>query len=286
MSLFRAEILAHGMRPPCRIEPGRFHRFPGIGKKPTNTAGWCCLFQDGQGGVFGDFASGLQLTWRDKDGYPDKKKWLAEVRAAGQQARAARQADCAKTAKKAQRIWNQSEPAQHHPYLSRKAIEAHGVRVDCYDNLVIPIYDGEALTSLQFIKPDGTKRFLKGGKVADGSYRIGEVAETLLLCEGFATGVTLHEETGHAVVCAFNAGNLVEVARQLHERFPCAEIIVCGDNDHATSGNPGKTMAQKAATAAGGKWVVPDFTGLNAGPKDTDFNDLARLTAKAGAAWA
>ena len=243
-------------------------------------------FQDGQGGVFGDFASGLQLTWRDKDGHPDKKKWLAEVRAAGQQARAARQADGVKAAKKARRIWHQSEQAQHHPYLSRKAIEAHGVRVDRYDNLVIPIHDGEALTSLQFIKPDGTKRFLKGGKVTGGSYRIGEVAERLLLCEGFATGVTLHEETGHAVVCAFNAGNLVAVARRLRTLNPDVEVIVCGDNDHATADNPGKTMAKKAATAVGGKWVVPDFTGLNAGPKDTDFNDLARLTAKAGAAWA
>ncbi len=37
--------------------------------------------------------------------------------------------------------------------------------------------------------------------------------------------------------------------------------------------------AIEAAARCGGDWVLPDFTGLPRGPKDTDFNDLKQLQA-------
>ena len=87
--------------------------------------------------------------------------------------------------------------------------------------------------------------------------------------------MTLREDTQHLVIAAFNCGNLVAVAEQIRWKYPNAEILICGDNDHATEGNPGQTKAIEAATRCGGDWVVPDLTGLNPGPKDTDFNDFA-----------
>ena len=39
----------------------------------------------------------------------------------------------------------------------------------------------------------------------------------LVICEGFATGASIHEATGHAVAVAFNAGNLQAVAVALRK---------------------------------------------------------------------
>lgn len=283
MSEFATEIVAHGMTPPNHIEPGRLHRFPGINKKRGNKAGWCRLFPDGKGGVFGDWSTGFQSTWQDSDATRDNAEWQRQMREAQRLAKAARRREQKTVAEKAARLWGVAWAADSHPYLTHKQIEAHGTRCDKHANLLVPVTDGERITSLQFIKPDGTKLFLSGGKVKGCWYRIGDLSDRVLICEGFATGATLHQESGGTVFCAFNAGNLVEVARMVRERMPDADMVICGDNDHATAGNPGRVAARKAAQATGVRWTVPDFTGLDAGPKDTDFNDLARLIAKRGA---
>ena len=49
---FLDAIRATGLVPPEAIEPGRLYRFPGVGKRNGNTAGWCRAFGDGLGGVF------------------------------------------------------------------------------------------------------------------------------------------------------------------------------------------------------------------------------------------
>ena len=101
--------------------------------------------------------------------------------------------------------------------------------------------------------------------------------EKILICEGVATGLTLYEDMQCPVIVAFNAGNLAPVAESIRWKYSESGILICGDNDHATERNPGRTKAMEAAARCFGDWVVPDFTGLNAGPKDTDFNDLGRL---------
>ncbi|MDE2075759.1 MAG: toprim domain-containing protein [Burkholderiales bacterium] len=51
---------------PEHIEPGRFHRFPTSPKKASKP-GYCKLFEDGLGGFFGDFRTGLFQTWTARD---------------------------------------------------------------------------------------------------------------------------------------------------------------------------------------------------------------------------
>ena len=59
LSQFRDAIRAAGLEPPENIEPGKLHRFPGLGKRNGNTAGWCILFEDGLGaGRIAGFATG------------------------------------------------------------------------------------------------------------------------------------------------------------------------------------------------------------------------------------
>jgi putative DNA primase/helicase len=96
----------------------------------------------------------------------------------------------------------------------------------------------------------------------------------LLVAEGYATGASLHEATGRPVAVAFDAGNLVHVARELRRLHPAALLLICADNDTATEAttgrNPGREAGSKAAQQAGAALTWPD--GLPEGA--SDFNDL------------
>ena len=182
----------------------------------------------------------------------------------------------ANVAQKAAAIWKASTPApDDHPYLVRKGIKAHGLRL--YKGaLVAPMRADAELHSLQFIRADGTKRFLKGGRVAGCYCNIGDANGAAALCigEGFATAASIYEATGLPVAVSFNAGNLEPVAKSLRAKFPNVSVIVCADDDIRTEGNPGITKATTAARSVGGKVAIPDF-GVDRPDGATDFNDLA-----------
>jgi putative DNA primase/helicase len=128
-------------------------------------------------------------------------------------------------------------------------------RIDKYGNLIIPLYglcqNSVDILSLQFIKPNGEKLFLSGGQKKSCFFAIGR-SETsrLLIYEGYATGASLHEESGQQVLVAFDAGNLEAVAEGVRSRNRHAEIIICGDND---SSGVGEKKARAAALACNGK---------------------------------
>jgi putative DNA primase/helicase len=147
-------------------------------------------------------------------------------------------------------------------------------------SLIVPVMDIDgAIHSLQFIAPDGQKRFYPGGKLKGHFYAIGlfDKPVKILITEGIATALTLYEDIGFPVIVAFNCGNLAAVAEAIRWKYADVDILICGDDDHTTEGNPGRTKAMEAAARCGGDWVLPDFSGLLRGPKDSDFNDLRRL---------
>lgn len=284
ISQFREAMHAAGLEPPEVIEPGKLHRFPGIGKRNGTTAGWCKLFDDGLGGCFGDWSSGFSENWQAKRlpfSSVEREAFKRHVAEAQAQAEAERKARQAEAAAKAAGIWNAAAPAPgDHPYLVRKGIEAHGARLH-NGALLIPMREGGELHSLQFIGPDGDKRFLSGGRVAGRYFSIGSTQGAAALCiaEGFATGATIHQATGHPVTVAFNAGNLKAVAQAMRARFPTLPLIVCADDDSETQGNPGFNMAVEAAQTVGAALAVPDF-GPERQPGATDFNDMAAALGK------
>lgn len=275
---FGDAIKAAGLIPPDTIEPGRFYRFNGEGKSGGNAAGWCKLFADGIGGTFGDWSTGLSETWQADRNKPmtttERDEWrrqIAEARATADTERKAKQAEARERAKQ---IEAESAPCTGHPYLTGKGIKPNGARL-YKDALAIPLRaDGET-HSLQFIGPDGDKKFLSGGRVAGCYFSIGTTkgAAALAICEGFATGATIHEAAGVPVAVAFNAGNLLAVARTMREKFPDLPLIICADDDAATPGNPGLTKATEAARSVVGLLAVPDF-GTDRQPGQSDFNDL------------
>jgi len=185
----------------------------------------------------------------------------------------------ATAAHEAQSIWNRCKPApQDHPYLRKKQIEAYGARVD-NDHLVIPIQDTEGnFHGLQYISPAGDKRFLSGSSITGHFWSLGDKdpSKPLYIAEGFATAATVHQATGSQVVVAFNAGNLIPVAKALRDKWQNREIVLCADDDAKTDSNPGRTQAQEAALAIDAKIAIPDF-GAQCPEGVTDFNDQAKL---------
>jgi phage/plasmid primase-like uncharacterized protein len=120
--------------------------------------------------------------------------------------------------------------------------------------------DGGDIHSLQFIGPDGGKRFLTGGRVTGCYFSIGNPKGAAALCiaEGFATGATIHEATGYPVAVAFNAGNLGAVAKTLRGKFPALLLILCGDVDRSGTGQKAATEAAQSvggrSRSAGWRW--------------------------------
>lgn len=279
---FRAAILAAGLPLPAKIEAdGRLHRFPTNGKH-GDEAGFYILHADNiPAGHFGCWRAGVSHNWRADIGRELSANEAKAHRARIAAIKAVREADAikrhAEAATRAAGIWERPHPASpDHPYAARKGVSADGLR-EHKGLLVIPMRDAMgALHSLQFIAPDGEKRFLTGGRVKGCFHTIGEPGETFCICEGWATGASIHAATGHAVAVAFNAGNLEPVAQALRAKHPDAKIIICGDADKS---GIGQTKAHEAAKSVGGSVALPTFTTeeLAMEKPPTDWNDMAAL---------
>ncbi len=175
-------------------------------------------------------------------------------------------------AARAARIWTSAKPApEDHPYLIVKQVQPLGLRVDARGHLAVPLQDVDGrLHSLETIAPDGAKRFLAGGAkrghfcvIGADPAAIADLTGPLLICEGWATGASLHMATGHTTIAAMDAGNLLSVAEALRVRFPEADLVLVADNDTKPDRdtNPGVLAARKAALAVDARIAVPDAPG-------------------------
>ena len=266
------------------IADGKLHRYKAAGDQHKNS--WYVLHpadtNTPAAGAFGCWKSGIDETWCEKR---EKKFTDAELQAIrrtlkrAEEERERTQAALHTQARKtASWILNRSRPARSlHRYLTRKGVKVFGAVHEFRDALVLPLLDSASeLHSLQFIGVAGDKRFLGGGKVAGCFFTVADKPEgPLAVCEGYATGATIHESTGFAVTCAINCGNFLAVSIALRKKFPAREIIVCADNDAWTNGNPGLTKATEAAKTIGARLVAPQFQ--DTATKPTDFNDLHNL---------
>lgn len=280
---FLDAIRAAGLVPPESVEPGKFYRFPGAGKGPSNSAGWCFLFPDCRGGVFGDWSTDLHVTWQLPTNPFLSKEERAELarktRAAKAEAKEQRRMTHSDAAARAMEIWSSAAPApDSHPYLTRKGIPAYGARL--HNNLLtLPVATMEGqLASLQFIAADGTKRLLSGGRKQGCFIPVTELAKApsrIIICEGWTTGCSIAESTPSAVVlAAIDAGNLEPVAVAARCQWPETELVIAGDDDRLTPGNPGATKARAAALASDAQLALPPWPD-DAPRRLTDFNDLA-----------
>lgn len=185
-------------------------------------------------------------------------------------------------ARQASQLWKMAKPADPlHTYLLAKGVQPYLLRQLGQGRLLVPLCDDGRLVNLQIITPDGGKRFLTGGRVQGCYTPLGKFSDgcRLYVCEGWATGATLHNNTGSPVVCAMNAGNLKSVAVAMRERYGSTlDLVIAGDDDRKTIGNPGKLAANQAARATDARVVFPEWP-AEAQSDLSDFNDLHLLLA-------
>lgn len=188
----------------------------------------------------------------------------------------------------------------NHEYLRRKRLDmtgCAGIKVDAEGALVIPKQRDGKLVSIERIWPDGTKKSAYQAPSKGASFKVWRPgASVTILCEGFATGLTIFAAVPQAVVIVcFSASNLIEVAKREEWK---GMVAVASDNDHFTICqthkdmgltepmdpceerpdwclcNPGKSAAIVAASGLGCGWACspPEIEG-------TDWHDwfLARL---------
>lgn len=263
---------------------------------------WRSIRADGKVGIATLFFEAKQQGWKD-DGrrHTLTPAELAERQRAAVERAAADAAEIererAETAAKATAILKSSVQAEaKNPYLRRKRVsptttlreinaDAAATILDYTPKsggeplegrlLVVPVKQGDALSTVELIDGKGRKTALAGrGSKAGGHWatrRPPDDADVLLVGEGVATVLSASEATGHVGIAALASGNLMAVAKAMRDRYPDAELVLLADL-LKTTGLP-DPRAVEAARAVGGKLAIPDF-GPQRDPGDKDMNDL------------
>jgi len=271
---------------------GKRHRVAAEGDKAGSKSGVYQGFMDGRpaGWYQNHRASEGKVNWTSTGAYQYDPAESIKQRALAAQKRWDReiksQNDYARIAKTLAGQWSKMPAApDSHAYLSRKSVPAAaGVKLDKYDNLVIPLRNtaGE-LRTLQYIKPDGTKNLKKDAEKTGNFFVVGgELSPQLpiLYAEGYATAASLHQATGIPVVMTVDAGNMVTVSRNLKALYPDTAHIILGEDDFTKTDNKGLNKAREAAAAIDGTYIIPQFTESEraqafAGTGSfSDFNDI------------
>ena len=268
------------------IADGEIHRVPHISSKKGSVDGWYILHLSGKipVGVAGCWKEPtFESKWMADIGRSmsfserlEHDKLIAEIRAKREADRLASQQVAAEKAE--DEVSTYADASADHPYLVRKRIEPHGIKIDRAGRLVVPVIDNQGeILSYQTIDAEGNKRFLKGGKIEGGFYELRGNRKVIFIGEGFATCASIHQATGFTTLVAFDCGNLAKVAKSAKEMFLGSRIVICADNDQFTEGNPGITKAKAAASLVFGEIVYPTFNESDLASKPTDFNDLHTL---------
>ncbi len=163
--------------------------------------------------------------------------------------------------------------AENHPYLDSKKISAtDGVFIN-HSELIIPVINEFGkIRSYQSINYRGDKLFMEDGQVQACFHEISGSLDVVLICEGYATGVSLYSASGYTVYCAFNCGNLNNVAQIVKRKHEGSKVVVCADNDRFTNNNPGIKKGADTASKNGFLLTHPIFP--ESDTDSTDFNDL------------
>lgn len=250
-----------------RLTGGELIRFRCEGDGPGRLNGWAILYLDDRpAGAFGNYRLGLSRKWKSGDDTrsftPEERVALRKEWAEAKQRRIDERQRCEdEAAVEALEMWTRAAPAtSDHAYAAKKRLDPAPLR-QLNDKLLIPMVDAAGkLWNLQRIAPDGTKRFLRGGRT-DGLFAmIGSFTrrgETACIGEGYATMAAVHRASGHPCIAAFSAKNMAAVARLWNAARPDLNFIVCADDDSHLERNVGREAALAVAEEIGARVALP-----------------------------
>lgn len=291
---FRVFLLNLGFDPQTSfVLDGKKCRAPVHGDRRGKRSGeYVCYLNGVPAGFAKNYRTGRKASWKHSRGELSERERIhlnAEIAQRVHERKKSRALLEERASYRARAILDgcSSQVVSQHPYAQRKGIESRpGIFLSSDGrSLFIPIYDIERrLMSLQIIDCAGEKEFLHHGRkfgcfhVIDRS-RLAD-ADSVIVCEGYATGCSIRKVSSAVIVVAFDAGNLRSVAAEIRLRYPDLGILIAGDNDGWTDStwakNRGRRDAINAALAVGGLVALPHFTSSRFKPSASDFDDLIR----------
>lgn len=263
-------LAAHG-QPPANpadiIGDDQWHRYLVAGDKKPDARYQLAVEDNFAFGRFIYFKDNEPHSWHSKANIEmtaEQRKEFKEIVAQRKKDQKKRQKEeWAVAAEECRLAWDSGQSGPH-PYLEKKGISGDGTRVaDLVDSkgktqkgvLLIPVWKDGKLTSLQRIYSNGFKAFWEGGDVSGGyTAFVGadDDKSTIIITEGFATGASIKEAVPQwPVIVAFNAGNLMEVAKVMRKKYKQARIVIAADNDQWTFNNKRRIDGIKPSDIAG-----------------------------------
>jgi putative DNA primase/helicase len=254
---------AHGVE----IDPARFysseriHRCGTVEKPRSLNGAW---FWDGQRGWVMDWSGDARTVWYQD---PNAKPWTDQEKrdwALKRQLASAQKDNGYELAAQRADISLRSAKLHEHAYLTMKGFpDMEGLVLD--NKLLIPMRNvvTNKLQGYQEIWWNAAemkyeKKMLTGMRAKNAVLYMGDKnAQEAWLCEGYATGLSLHAAlrsmgSKASVVVCFSASNLVAVADQIKGRR-----FIYADNDESKTG-------EKSAEQTGLPWTMSDTVGFDA----------------------
>lgn len=275
---FRAAIQDALGNAPDEICPGELHRFA-TSHKPSDKAGWCKLFDDERGGVFGCHRQGLSVVWRHKGHDSGARKGCALSVTSLRDARLARtftqQSAWGEAARQNAPTWSESvSVTEGDPvalYLRSRGIsDLSAVKDVLRFHQSLPYWDGirllghfpamvapltaadDTVVALHktYLSPGGCKAAVPivkkltraAGPLTGSSIRLHACCDGEIgIAEGIETALAAHCASAIPAVAAYCASNLASWSWPTDAR----RVVVFADNDKV-----GKEAAEKLRARA------------------------------------
>ena len=277
LQAFRAAILAALGHAPDAIEPGKWQRFATRDRR-GDSAGWCKVFDDPRGGVFGCYRQGISETWSTADRATMTRQQRAELARQVMAATAERETQqrqrWADEAKRIAQVWAKCVPlVPGDPvtlYLNRRGLGGvwqlpellrlhralpywHSVeKLGAFPAMVAPIIapDGRIVALHRtYLTPDGRKAGVPNPKKVTGA--AGPLAGACIplhrpqrgvigSAEGIETALAALCDSTVPTVAAYCAGNLAAW------RWPAGvqRLVIFADGDKAGREASGELLAR------------------------------------------
>jgi putative DNA primase/helicase len=263
---FRAAILSALGHAPEVIEAGRFQRFA-TSERRGDDAGWCRLFDDLRGGVFGCYRAGVSEVWQAERKWPmtrEQRVHMArQVAAATAERQRAQRERWGANAQRNAELWAQCVPSvprdpvtlymeqrglggasplpaclRYHPKL---AYWQDGDKLGVFPAMVAPILSPEGrMVALHrtYLRSDGRKAGVRttkkltaaAGALAGACIRLHRPVHGILgVAEGIETALAASLASGVPTVAAYCAGALAGYVWPAGVR----RLVIFADNDQA-----------------------------------------------------
>jgi len=271
-----AQFADYGLLPAQPLVFGKLTRCKTAQDKGTEKNGWYVAHEHrtekGETlifGSFGDWRSGETQKIKVKAGRmsPEEREVMRARQEEGKRRAAEVVANAARrAAKRADSLFQRMPEKGRSEYLDRKQIVGIRVRYAPRSGAVlVPMSNArDDIVGLQVIYPNKQedtgrdKTYWPYGMSKEGAFHLlgpdADPGDPVLVCEGYATGASLHMATSLTVAVAFDAGNLLAVCKAMRERFAGCPLIICRDDDWKTTKpngdawNPGEEKANNAIT--------------------------------------